>query len=116
MIPPIYQQSLVKDFKDYEFLPINFPTTRTFGIFIEPIGEIKPYLLNSKYDKVDEELDFFVQLLTKNFRDIVNQFNEDYIFAEPQLIFHPKFGHNSARLGLKIMMLEREDYEYRIKK
>lgn len=106
----------MKDFKDYEFLPMNFPISKTFGISIEPLGILPPYLIGLKYDKVDEELNFFVELLGQNFRKVVEQFNDLYIFAEPELIFHPTFDCNAARIGLKIKMLEREDYESRIKK
>lgn len=116
MIENCIEQVLLKDFKDYEFLPLHFPISKTFGISIEPLGIEPPHLTGSKYDNVNEELKFFAEMLGQNFRAIVEQFNELYIFAKPELIYYPPFNLNAGRLGLKINMLEREDYESRIKK
>lgn len=111
LIPSYAAQVAFKDFKEYKFLPINFHTSRCFSFWIDGIFEnIKPLELESP------ELHFFTDLLGKNFRLLVEEFDKEYIFSEPEIIFKPAYLGENDKIGMKVRILEREVYEEIVKK
>lgn len=90
------------DVGEYEFVPFDYPTTRQLGIQIEGLERVS-------FSEKDSDLEFFAELLGMNFQMISKHLEKKYALKKPELIFRP----NINSLGIKISMIEREDYEQR---
>jgi len=88
---------------EYEFVPFDYPTTRQIAVLIEGLG--------LSFSNEDSDLEFFAELLGKNFQMISKYLEKKYALKKPELIFKP----NINSLGVKISMIEKEDYEQRKK-
>ncbi len=92
------------DVGEYEFVPFDYPTTRQLGIRVEGLKGLS-------FSNEDSDLEFFTELLGKNFQMISKYLEKKYALKKPELIYRPDI----HCLGIKISMIEKVDYEQRKK-
>lgn len=100
-----YLQHVLEDgFEEYQFLPLNFRTSKHFTFFAKGFGEIKLVC-------DDSQLNLILDIFSAIFKRVFQEYSDKYIFSSPEFIFRPLFEKFSeTHFELKIAMLEKEKY------